>query len=85
MVKKWLKAISLLALLVVPGDAAWAQKPAIKVGVLYPITGAYAGPAKDGINGVKRAFDEVNNEIAGRKVELLKDVEQYWPKGRPAR
>jgi len=61
-----------------PG-AAEAQKPPIKVGALYSITGVYAGPSKDGVNGFKLAFDEVNNEIAGRKIELIVEDEQGQP------
>lgn len=72
-----------MALLLVPASGAWAQKPSIKVGVLYPITGVYAGPARDGLNGVKLAFDEVNNEIAGRKVELLIEDDQAQPEETP--
>jgi branched-chain amino acid transport system substrate-binding protein len=61
-----------------PGRAD-AQKPPIKVGALYSITGVYAGPSKEGVNGFKLAFEEVNNEIAGRKVEVIVEDEQGQP------
>ena len=49
---------------------AFSQDP-IKIGVMFPYTGpisAQGGPERDAI---KRAFEEENNTIAGRKVELL--------------
>ena len=61
-----------------PGRAE-TQKPPIKVGLLYSITGVYAGPSKDGINGFKLGFDEVNNEVAGRKVEVIVEDDQAQP------
>lgn len=68
----------LMAALLAPGPAE-AQKPPIKVGLLYSITGVYAGPSRDGINGFKLAFDEVNNEVAGRKVEVTIEDDQAQP------
>jgi branched-chain amino acid transport system substrate-binding protein len=49
---------------------AYSQEP-IKIGVMFPYTGpisAQGGPERDAI---KQAFEEENNTIAGRKVELL--------------
>lgn len=49
---------------------ALSQEP-IKIGVMFPYTGpisAQGGPERDAI---KQAFEEENNTIAGRKVELL--------------
>ncbi len=71
-------AAGFLAGALAPGRAE-AQKPPIKVGALYSITGVYAGPSRDGVNGFKLAFDEVNNEIAGRKVEVIVEDEQGQP------
>jgi len=61
-----------------PGRAE-AQKPPIKVGVLYSLTGVYAGPSRDGVNGFRLAFDEVNNEVAGRKLDLIIEDDQAQP------
>jgi branched-chain amino acid transport system substrate-binding protein len=71
-------AAAFLAGALAPGRAA-AQKAPIKVGLLYSLTGVYAGPSKDGVNGFRLAFDEVNNEIAGRKVEVLVEDDQAQP------
>jgi branched-chain amino acid transport system substrate-binding protein len=49
---------------------ALSQEP-IKIGVMFPYTGpisAQGGPERDAI---KQAFEEENNTVAGRKVELL--------------
>jgi branched-chain amino acid transport system substrate-binding protein len=49
---------------------ALSQEP-IKIGVMFPLTGpisAQGGPERDAI---KQAFDEENNTVAGRKIELL--------------
>ncbi len=49
---------------------ALSQDP-IKIGVMFPLTGpisAQGGPERDAI---KQAFDEENNAVAGRKIELL--------------
>ncbi|HYB72686.1 MAG TPA: ABC transporter substrate-binding protein [Candidatus Sulfotelmatobacter sp.] len=67
-----------LAGLLIPGPAP-AQRPPVKVGLLYSTTGVYAGPSRDGINGFKLAFDEVNNEVAGRKVEVIIEDDQAQP------
>ncbi len=51
-------------------EPAMSQEP-IKIGVMFPYTGpisAQGGPERDAI---KQAFEEENNTIAGRKVELL--------------
>jgi len=79
MMRKWHVALWSVGLLLAFYSDAWAQRPAVKVGVLYPITGVYAGPAKDAVNAVKMAFDEVSNEIGGRKIELLIEDDQAQP------
>lgn len=43
----------------------------LKIGVLVPLTGAFAALGVDGMEGVKMAFEQVNYEIAGKKVELF--------------
>lgn len=72
-------AVAVVALGTGGAGTAWAQKPPIRVGVLNSLTGVYAGPGKDGVNGTRLAFDEVSNEIAGRKVELLVEDDQAQP------
>jgi branched-chain amino acid transport system substrate-binding protein len=57
---------------------ASSEEP-IKIGVMFPLTGpisAQGGPERDAI---KQAFDEENNTIAGRKVELLYEDSEGRP------
>jgi len=79
MARRYQLVVWLVGLLLAAGYDAWAQKIPIRVGVLYPLTGVYSGPSKDGVNGTKLAFDEVSNEIAGRRVELLIEDDQAQP------
>ncbi len=58
-----------------PASSA-AQPPAqsqqtIKIGILAPLTGPMAITSKDLVDGTKFAFDEVNNQVAGKKVEAI--------------
>jgi len=50
---------------------AQAQGPVMKIGVLAPLTGVFAGGGWLIVEGVKQAFENVNNEVAGRPVQLL--------------
>ena len=52
-----------------------AARSAIKIGVLAPLSGPLAALARDVVDGAKLYVDEVNGEMAGRKVELI--VEDY--------
>lgn len=62
-----------------PGTPAGAQAPRattpIKIGLLTPLTGPFTTYARDIVDGAKLYVDEVNGEMAKRKVELL--VEDY--------
>jgi branched-chain amino acid transport system substrate-binding protein len=61
-----LPLVGMLAL----GSTALANEP-IKIGVMFPLTGPIAangGPTRD---AVKLAFDEVGNQVAGRRIELI--------------
>jgi branched-chain amino acid transport system substrate-binding protein len=50
-------------------------KTPIKIGVLAPLTGPLAPPARDIVDGAQLYVDEVNGEMVERKVELI--VEDY--------
>lgn len=43
----------------------------IKIGVLVPLTGAFAALGVDGMEGTKMAFEEIDYTVAGRKIELF--------------
>ncbi len=75
--------ISVLAALVLgmvagPGSA-WAQKGPIKIGFLAPMTGGFAAVGRDMVNGLTMYLNEIGNQIAGRKVELIVEDTQGKP------
>jgi branched-chain amino acid transport system substrate-binding protein len=43
----------------------------IRVGFLGPLTGVFAQAGKDMDDGLKMAFEQVNYQVAGRKIELF--------------
>ena len=43
----------------------------IRVGFLGPLTGVFAQAGKDMDDGLKFAFEQVNYQVAGRKIELF--------------
>src|SRR5215831_1141816 len=59
--------------------SAWAQKPPFKVGFLAPMTGGAAAVGKDMTNGFQMYLDEIGNQIAGRKVEVIVEDTQGQP------
>src|SRR5260370_3011024 len=53
-----------------PWRSAIAQGGPIKIGVLAPLTGVVAPGGREMVEGVQFYLGQVNNEMAGRKVEL---------------
>ena len=49
---------------------AQAAEP-IRIGVLATLTGPFAALGEEGVDGVKMAFEEFNNELGGRPVKLF--------------
>jgi hypothetical protein len=60
-------ALSATALAGVPGRA---QAAPIKVGVLAPLTGVVASGGREMVEGTQFWFDQIGNQLSGRKVEL---------------
>src|SRR6202050_1656568 len=56
---------------VAPWRNARAQSGPIKIGLLAPLTGVVASGGKEMVEGVQFYLEQVKNEIAGRKVELV--------------
>ncbi|MDB5653986.1 MAG: hypothetical protein JWQ94_1599 [Tardiphaga sp.] len=54
-----------------PWRAASAQSGPIKIGLLAPLTGVVASGGKEMVEGVQFYLEQVNNEMGGRKVELV--------------
>lgn len=67
-----------LALILGFGGGVWAADE-IKVGLLYPTSGIYAGPAKQGVEGATLAFEEIGHQIGGRKVRLIVEDDEAKP------
>ena len=51
----------------------------IKVGYIGPLTGIFAQSGKDMLDGLKLALDQANNEVAGRKIELIAEDDEGNP------
>src|SRR5207249_3079049 len=68
--------IALLSLLLA-GPVAGAES--IRVGYLGPLTGIFAAAGKDMLDGLKMAFEQVNYEVAGRKIELIEEDDEGNP------
>ena len=49
---------------------ACSQEP-IKIGVMFPYTGPISAQGRPERDAIKQAFEEENNTVAGRKIELL--------------
>jgi ABC-type branched-subunit amino acid transport system substrate-binding protein len=64
-----LGAVSAAALLA-PGTAL-AQGQPIKIGILVALEGAFATGGADGVRNVELALKQVNNTVAGRKIETV--------------
>jgi branched-chain amino acid transport system substrate-binding protein len=54
-----------------PASEIVAQGGAIRIGMLAPLTGAFSGAGKDMVAGLELYFDEINRQIAGRRIELV--------------
>ena len=73
--------VTVLAVLVLAAGTlpAGAQKGPIKIGVIAPMTGGAAQAGKDMTNGLQMWLDENNNQMAGRKVEVIIEDSQGQP------
>jgi branched-chain amino acid transport system substrate-binding protein len=52
---------------------------AIKIGVLLPLSGNFAVNGQQTLTGIKMYFDEIGNEVAGHKIELIVEDTQGKP------
>lgn len=59
-----------------PAILAASRKP-LRLGVLNSFTGASAYNATDNVNGMSLYFDRIGWTIAGRKVEMIKEDDQF--------
>jgi len=61
-----------------PGQG-WPQKAPIRIGFLAPVTGGGAAIGKDMTSGFTMYLEEIGNQIAGRKVEVIVEDTQGDP------
>ena len=70
-------AIALALLLALTAPALAAE--VIRVGYLGPLTGIFAQAGKDMLDGFKMAFEQVNYQAGGRKIELIEEDDEGNP------
>ncbi len=73
-----LSAVVLVAFALTLGAPAAtpAQSGPIRIGLLVPLTGAFAATGKDMLSGTELYLDEIGRQAAGRKIELtVEDTE----------
>ena len=56
-----------------------AEKGPIKIGGVSPLTGSIAGAGISHDNAVKMALEEIGYEMAGRKVKIILEDEEFKP------
>ena len=64
---------------VAPTSPARTQTAPIRIGVLAPLTGVVASGGREMVEGTQFWFEQIKNEIAGRKVELLIEDDASLP------
>ena len=79
---KWLFAVCGLfisGLFVMTSSLMGAEKPPIRVGLLLSYTGVAPLQTQGIANGVELAFEEVGWKAGGRKIEIVKEDDEYSP------
>jgi branched-chain amino acid transport system substrate-binding protein len=75
--------ITVAVILVLDGVlAGWisaAEKPPIKIGVPFSLTGVMARLGNSQLNAVKQLFEEKGMEVAGRKIQLISEDDEAKP------
>jgi len=82
MKKKWLTAVSVAVVCLFvfnPLPAQSAGKGPIKIGFLAPMSGGFAAQGKDMLAAMQLYLDEINYQVAGRKIELLVEDDEANP------
>ena len=77
--KKQLIVLLLAVVALFLPSPGWAQKGPIKIGFLTQMTGGGAAVGKDMSNGFTMYLEEIGNQIAGRKVEVIIEDTQGDP------
>jgi branched-chain amino acid transport system substrate-binding protein len=73
-------ALTCAAPLALVSSASLAQQaPPLKIGVILPLSGNFTPAGEDALTGLRIYFDQINNEVAGRKIQLIVEDEQGRP------
>ena len=64
--------------LAAPAVLAQTEKP-VRIGVLNSFTGGLAYAGENNLNGMSLYFDSINWTVGGRKIELIKEDDQFNP------
>src|ERR1700733_11345637 len=59
-----------------PGILAQTKKP-LRLGVINSFTGAIAYAADNNLNAMNLYFDKIGWTVAGRKIEIIKEDDQF--------
>jgi branched-chain amino acid transport system substrate-binding protein len=59
--------------------AAYAQQPAVKIGLLATLEGPFAAGGADGMRGAEMAVKQRGGMVAGRKIEIIKGSSDAKP------
>src|SRR5262245_52252190 len=79
--RQYLRTATLAAIVLAAGVTAAAAQDSIKVGVIQPLTGAFAASGNYVANGAKIAADEINAKggVLGKKLELVIEENKSKP------
>ncbi|MGE3844166.1 MAG: ABC transporter substrate-binding protein [Vicinamibacterales bacterium] len=73
----------LLVALFAAGPLVWGQGPAestpIRIGFIVPLSGAYVQNGRDILNGFLLYLDEIQRQVAGRRIEVIVEDDEAIP------
>ena len=80
-IKKTVLVRSILSVAVASAlmGAAFAQQPAVKIGLLATLEGPFAAGGADGMRGAEMAVKQRGGMVAGRKIEIIKGSSDAKP------
>src|SRR5919197_5358970 len=73
MTRRWPHLAALALFMLVLGVRPIGAQDPIRIGYLGPQTGIFAQAGKDMLDGLKLAFEQVNYQAGGRKIELIEE------------
>jgi branched-chain amino acid transport system substrate-binding protein len=72
--------VVVVCFIMISPSASFAQaKGPIKIGFISPLSGGMAANGKDMLTGIELYLQEIGNEVAGRKIELLVEDDEANP------